>query len=140
MSSDQGTKLDKSTSEDVWKKLLNAEEYNVLREKGTERPGTGEYNKMYPKSGVFVCRGCEAPLYEANTKFDSGCGWPAYYDNIPGAVDRHEDNAFGMKRVEITCTNCGGHLGHVFENEGFKTPTNERHCVNSLSIKFKPSE
>jgi peptide methionine sulfoxide reductase MsrB len=124
-------------------------------------------------------RGCEAPLYEANTKFDSGCGWPAYYDNIPGAVDRHEDNAFGMKRVEITCTNCGGHLGHVFENEaswlcwgkhpvrslrcsalaasnagdgkasvlrfpwcvqGFKTPTNERHCVNSLSIKFKPSE
>ncbi|KAI7845205.1 hypothetical protein COHA_001249 [Chlorella ohadii] len=82
-------------------------------------------------------RGCEQPLYTAETKFNSGCGWPAFYDFIPGSVDRHEDNSFGMRRVEITCSNCGGHLGHVFEGEGFPTPTDQRHCVNSLSIKYK---
>lgn len=76
-------------------------------------------------------------LCRSETKFDSGCGWPAFYAEIPGTVDRHVDNAFGMRRVEITCTNCGGHLGHVFEGERFPTPTNERHCVNSKSIKFE---
>ena len=87
-----------------------------------------------------MCAGCGAPLYKSETKFNSGCGWPAFYDELPGAVDRHEDVTFGMKRVEITCSNCGGHLGHVFEGEGFPTPTDQRHCVNSVSIGFKPAE
>jgi peptide-methionine (R)-S-oxide reductase len=76
----------------------------------------------------------------SDTKFNSGCGWPAFYDNFEGAVDRHEDSTFGMTRIEITCSNCGGHLGHVFKGEGFPTPTDERHCVNSVSIKFEPSK
>jgi len=129
-------KLDKSTPEDVWKTILNAEEYRVLRQKGTEPAGTGDYMKSN-SDGTYTCAGCGAPLYKSEHKFDSGCGWPAFYDEIPGAVERHEDNEYGMRRVEITCKNCGGHLGHVFENEGFPTPTNIRHCVNSVSVKFK---
>jgi peptide-methionine (R)-S-oxide reductase len=130
--------LDKNTPEEVWKNRLTAQEYHVLRQKGTEAPGTGEYNgfKAPPEGGVFVCRACNAPLYDSSTKFNSGCGWPAFYDELPGTVERHVDNSMGMRRVEITCKNCGGHLGHVFEGEGFPTPTDERHCVNSLSIRF----
>jgi len=130
-------KLDKSTADDVWKKLLSAEQYHILRQKGTEPAGTGQYNKFY-EDGVYKCAGCGNPLYKSETKFNSGCGWPAFYDEIPGSVDRHVDNAFGMRRVEITCANCGGHLGHVFEGEGFPTPTDQRHCVNSMSVKFAP--
>ncbi|KAL1932331.1 hypothetical protein VTP01DRAFT_9387 [Rhizomucor pusillus] len=122
-------------SESEWRAILTPEQFRILRQKGTEPPGTGEYNKHYEK-GVYHCAGCDAPLYVSDTKFDSGCGWPAFFDAIPGAVSRHEDNSFGMKRTEITCTNCGGHLGHVFQGEGFKTPTDERHCVNSISLRF----
>ena len=111
--------------------------YNILREKGTERAGSGQYNKHY-EAGVYKCAGCGEPLYTSDTKFDSGCGWPAFYDEIPGTIERHEDNAFGMRRVEITCAKCGGHMGHEFKGEGFPTPTNSRHCVNSASIKFEP--
>ena len=130
--------LDKNTPEEVWKSRLTAQEYHVIRQKGTEAPGTGEYNgfKAPPEGGVFVCRACNAPLYDSSTKFNSGCGWPAFYDELPGTVERHVDNSMGMRRVEITCKNCGGHLGHVFEGEGFPTPTDQRHCVNSLSIRF----
>jgi len=134
-----GQQLDKSTPDSTWKKMLSAQEYHILREKGTEPPGSGQYNKFYEK-GVYKCAGCGSPLYKSDTKFSSGCGWPAFYDNLPDTVDRHEDNAFGMKRIEITCKNCGGHLGHVFQGEGFPTPTNERHCVNSASIKFEASQ
>ena len=86
---------------------------------------------------MYTCAGCDAPLYTARHKFSSGCGWPAYFDSIPGAVTRHEDRAHGMVRTEIVCANCGGHLGHVFKGEGFDTPTDERHCVNSVSLSFK---
>ena len=107
---------------------------------GTEYPGTGEYNKFYPKEneGTFVCAGCGAPLYTAKSKFDSGCGWPAFYEGIPDAVMEKTDS--DGYRTEILCSKCGGHLGHVFKNEGFRNPTNERHCVNSVSIDFKKSD
>ncbi|KAJ0426368.1 SelR domain-containing protein [Aspergillus carlsbadensis] len=123
-------------SEDEWRAVLSPEQFRILRQKGTERPGTGEYDSHYPPEGVYACVGCSAPLYKATHKFKSGCGWPAYFDSIPGAVARHVDNSFGMERTEITCTNCGGHLGHVFKGEGYPNPTDERHCVNSISLKF----
>lgn len=134
----QGVSGDKNTPESEWKNRLTPQEYHVIRQKGTEAPGTGEYNafKAPPEGGTFVCRACNAPLYDSSTKFNSGCGWPAFYDELPGTVERHEDVSMGMRRVEITCANCGGHLGHVFEGEGFNTPTDQRHCVNSLSIRF----
>ncbi|KAJ2914658.1 hypothetical protein MD484_g5761, partial [Candolleomyces efflorescens] len=125
-------------SEEEWRAVLSPEQFRILREKGTERPGTGEYDKHY-EEGVYTCAGCNTPLYKSTTKFKSGCGWPAFFDAIPGAVTRHEDRTLGMVRTEITCTACGGHLGHVFKGEGFSTPTDERHCVNSVSLKFDDS-
>lgn len=116
------------------------EQFRILREKGTEPPGSGKYDKHYPDEGVYTCAGCQAPLYKAGHKFKSGCGWPAYFDCIPGAVSRHEDKTFGMLRTEIVCSNCGGHLGHVFKGEGLPTPTDERHCVNSISLNFSPDD
>ncbi|MCJ1282487.1 hypothetical protein MMC26_001810 [Xylographa opegraphella] len=123
-------------SDDEWQAVLNKEQFRVLREKGTEAPYTGEYDKHMPSSGVYTCAGCDAPLYKATHKFKSGCGWPAYFDSIPGAVTRHTDRTFGMARTEIVCSKCGGHLGHVFKGEGYPTPTDERHCVNSVSLRF----
>ncbi|KAH8547838.1 Mxr2 protein [Umbelopsis sp. PMI_123] len=122
--------------ESEWRTILTPAQFRVLREKGTEPAGTGEYNK-HKATGVYHCAGCNAPLYKSTTKFDSGCGWPAFFDAIPGAIKRHDDHSYGMTRTEITCANCGGHLGHVFKGEGFPTPTNERHCVNSISLKFE---
>lgn len=119
---------------------MSSEQFRILREKGTEPPGSGKFDKHYPAEGVYACAGCEAPLYKATHKFKSGCGWPAYFDSLPGAVVRHEDRMFGMTRTEIVCANCGGHLGHVFKGEGFDTPTDERHCVNSVSLTFAPEE
>jgi peptide-methionine (R)-S-oxide reductase len=124
-------------TDEEWREELDANEYTVLREKGTELAGTGEYDKFFPKKheGHFCCRGCGQPLYSADSKFNSGCGWPAFDKCYKGALVTEVDGSLGMRRIEIMCSGCGGHLGHVFEGERF-TETNERHCVNSLSIKF----
>lgn len=120
---------------------LTAEEKHVIEDKGTERPFTGEYDNFYPPEGIFICRKCSAPLFSAKAKFDAGCGWPAFDENLPAKagfpnpVKRTVDS--DGSRTEITCANCGGHLGHVFEGEQM-TDKNTRHCVNSLSIKFVP--
>ncbi len=114
-------------------KLTPEEEYVIIK-KGTERPFTGEYDKFYA-DGIYVCKQCEEELYDSTAKFDSGCGWPSFDDDISEKVERVPD-ADG-RRVEIVCRNCKGHLGHVFEGERF-TDKNTRHCVNSISIKFIP--
>lgn len=123
-------------SEDEWRAVLSPEQFRILRKQGTEGPHTGEYDSHQPNAGVYTCAGCQTPLYTATTKFKSGCGWPAFYENLPGKVLRKEDRSFGVTRTEIVCANCGGHLGHVFKGEGYQTPTDERHCVNSISLKF----
>lgn len=109
---------------------LTREEEDIIVHKGTEIPFTGEYDNFF-EEGTFICRRCNAPLYTAESKFDAGCGWPAFDKNYPGAVKRIPDD----DREEIQCTNCGAHLGHVFTGEQF-TPTDTRHCVNSLSIRY----
>ena len=113
---------------------LTEEEREIIVLKGTERPYSGVYNKHFNK-GTYICKACSNPLFESNSKFESNCGWPSFDDEIKGSIVRKKDNSFGMNRVEICCSNCNGHLGHVFEGEGF-TLKNKRHCVNSLSIKF----
>jgi len=115
---------------------LSPEEKHILKDKGTEAPFTGEYNAHF-EAGIFICRACESPLYESNTKFNSGCGWPSFDDEIKGAITRYEDLAGGRIRTEICCAKCDGHLGHVFSGEQI-TEKDTRHCVNSLSIRFKP--
>mmetsp|Transcript_7761 Transcript_7761/g.15865 ORF Transcript_7761/g.15865 Transcript_7761/m.15865 type:complete len:151 (-) Transcript_7761:347-799(-) len=122
-------------TEAEWKEQLSAKEFEVLRKKGTEPARSGEYDKLYPKEGYFACKGCGNPLYSAQSKFDSGCGWPAFDKCYEGCVKTEVDLSHGMERIEIMCAKCDGHLGHVFKGER-ATATNERHCVNSISTKY----
>ena len=115
---------------------LNDEEKYIIEYKGTERPFTGEYDNFY-EDGSYSCRRCNAELYRSVDKFDAHCGWPAFDKEVDGAV-KHLPDPDGH-RIEVECANCGGHLGHVFVGEGF-TPTNARHCINSISMKFVPAE
>ncbi len=125
-------------SEEEWQKQLSSEEYYILRQKGTERPFTGEYNMHFEK-GVYICRGCNTPLFKSDSKFDSHCGWPSFDTEIEsGAIIKKLDKSHGMLRTEILCAKCGGHLGHVF-NDG-PTESGLRYCVNSLSISFDKKE
>jgi len=127
-------KLNKS--EEEWKKVLSPAQYHVLREKGTERPFTGEYENNYAP-GDYVCAGCGQLLFHSTTKFNAGCGWPSFYrEAAKGNIKETPDYSFGRVRTEITCSKCDGHLGHVFEDGPEETGL--RYCVNSLSIKFIP--
>ena len=117
-----------------YSKNLNEKEKEIIIKKGTEPPFSGKYNSFF-EAGMYICKACDSPLYRSSSKFQSNCGWPSFDDEIKGSIVRKKDNSFGMNRVEICCSNCNGHLGHVFEGEGF-TLKNKRHCVNSLSIKF----
>ena len=117
---------------------LTPNEREVIVNKGTEYPNSGKYNKHF-KKGVYYCKACDNPLYKSNSKFESNCGWPSFDDEIKNSITRHSDYKLGYKRVEICCGKCGGHLGHVFEGEKF-TEKNVRHCVNSISLVFKPNK
>lgn len=123
-------------TDEEWRRQLSEEEYAVLREKKTEAPYSGKFVK-FNKSGVFTCAACGNELFESKAKFDANCGWPSFYEAKPGSVVFHEDTSHFMNRTEVTCAKCGGHLGHIFEGEGFHTPTDKRYCINSVSLHFK---
>ena len=124
-------------TEEYWKKNLSKKEFQILRKGGTEYPYTGKYNNHF-EYGVYVCKGCGKPLYKSKSKFDSGCGWPSFDECIKNSIEYKKDFKIGMLRIEILCSNCGGHQGHVF-NDG-PTKTNQRYCVNSASIDFIPKK
>lgn len=123
-----------------WREVLNPEEYAVLREGGTERPFTGEYWNTHAE-GIYSCRACGTELFRSDQKFDSHCGWPSFFAPLAGDRVRYlEDTTFGMRRVEVRCAACDSHLGHVFEGEGYPTPTDLRYCINSVCLTLTPAE
>lgn len=120
-------------NEEEWRKILTLEQFQVLRKHGTEAPGTSLLNKEYAK-GIYVCGGCELPLFSSETKFDSGTGWPSFYEAIINAVGTSQDNTLYSTRTEVHCRRCGGHLGHVFDDGPL--PTDKRYCINGVALKF----
>jgi len=122
-------------SEDEWKKVLTSEEFSVLRKKGTEPPFSGRYVHQ-TEEGTYVCAGCGNPLFSSKTKFDSGSGWPSFFDSVsPNAVELKADISHGMRRTEVVCARCGRHLGHVFDDG--PAPTGQRYCMNLVSLQFQ---
>ncbi len=126
-----------SKTEEEWRSTLAPEQFSVLRKHGTERAGTSPLDKNYA-DGTYVCAGCGLPLFTSNTKFNSGTGWPSFYVPIEGAVETTIDQSLFMKRTEVHCQRCGGHLGHVFEDG--PPPTGERYCMNGVALQFIPTE
>lgn len=125
-------------SDEQWRRELTPEEYHVLREAGTERPWSGEYVST-KTTGVYRCRACGAELFRSDTKFDSHCGWPSFWSPLAGdRIRQLEDRSLGSVRTEVRCATCDSHLGHVFEGEGYGTPTDLRYCINSLSLTLEP--
>ena len=122
-------------TDDEWRQTLTPEQFEVLREHGTERAGTSPLNRE-KREGIFTCGGCGHPLFTSDTKFESGTGWPSFYHPIDGAIATTTDRSYGMTRVEVHCAQCGGHLGHLFP-DGPK-PTGERYCMNGVALEFKP--
>ena len=118
-----------------WKIELTPEQFHVLREHGTERPGSSPLN-YEKRTGTFSCAGCGTPLFASDTKFESGTGWPSFWQPLPGAVATTTDRSYGMTRVEVNCAACGGHLGHVFPDG--PEPTGQRYCMNGVALKFEP--
>ena len=133
---EQPAKVVKTDAE--WRAQLSPDEYRVLRQAGTERAFTGEYTDT-KTAGVYSCRACGAELFRSDTKFESHCGWPSFFTPLAGdAVIERADVSLGMRRVEVLCANCHSHLGHVFEGEGYGTPTDLRYCINSVSLRLEP--
>ena len=127
-------------SEDEWRAELSPQEYRVLRQAGTEAAFIGEYTDT-ETVGVYKCRACGNELFRSDTKFHSHCGWPSFFDPADSkAVEVLEDRSFGMLRTEVRCARCGSHLGHIFEGEGYPTPTDQRYCINSISLVLEPTE
>ena len=122
-------------SEAEWQRELTPEQFHVLREHGTERPGSSALN-YEKRTGTFHCAGCGAVLYRSDTKYDSGSGWPSFTEAVPGAIERTVDRSLGMVRTEVHCARCGGHLGHIFPDG--PQPTGKRHCINGVSLEFTP--
>jgi peptide-methionine (R)-S-oxide reductase len=137
MNPPQQTKLE--LTEEQWKQILSPQEYRVLRQSGTEYPGTGRFlDDEAQDDGMYCCAGCANPLYPAKTKFRSGCGWPSFFEEIaPGSIVLHRDTTHGMVRTEMRCAVCDGHLGHVFDDAPHM-PTGKRHCVNGTALIFVP--
>lgn len=134
-----GTPYDVVRHEDEWREALTEFEYHVLREAGTEPAFTGEYVDTTTE-GVYACRACDAELFRSEHKFESHCGWPSFFDPARSeAVILRPDDSLGMRRVEVLCANCHSHLGHVFAGEGYPTPTDQRYCINSISLRLVPT-
>jgi peptide-methionine (R)-S-oxide reductase len=136
----QGSSYKVEKSEQEWRATLTPQEFHILREAGTERPFVGEYTNTKTE-GVYDCRACGAELFRSDTKFDSHCGWPSFYSPLAeDRVEYVEDRSLGRTRTEVRCASCGSHLGHVFEGEGYETPTDLRYCINSISMSLRPAE